>query len=569
MDAKKGAGKPVKAGDNLVAFSFHQKIPIPSYLLAIAVGKLESRKLGPRSAVWAEAPLVEMAAADFSETEEFLAIGESLLGDYAWGRYDLLVLPPSFPFGGMENPTLTFVTPTILSGDKANADVVAHEIAHSWTGNLVGPQTWRDFWLNEGFTVYVERKISSRISKKGVAEFDLRAREGWSSLVDSVEQMESCGHSQWNSLSPDLGGHDPDDAFSSVPYERGFFFLYHLQDLVGSPKKFEKFVKSWIQSHANQAVTVDQFKAFFADAFPDVEVDWDLWINGEGLPPTRDLDDSLLSGPEALAANIIITGGADVKPSHIAKYTPKQVVVLLDAMLDTVRESETPLHPAVLTRIEGAFKFGSSPNCELKFRWTMIGLRSAALAAKFTTPDKVHDVVESYADFLTAGAAFAATVGRMKYTRPLYKGINAVGERGRKMAIDTFAEHCDSYHPVTRIMVATDLGLDPKWDSADLKRRLSALRRLHAAEQRIKEAEARLALSSARTESVEKRTASAEAREYYLSRVEPMAQHLESKLKRLVVEEQRMENARRKAREDSTRREQADRANFIAKLATR
>src|SRR6185436_14049891 len=138
--------------------------PIPSYLIALAAGDLAFRSLGPRSGVYAEPSVVDAAAFEFADTEPMIHAVEELYGPYRWGRYDLLVLPPSFPFGGMENPRLTFATPTILSGDRSLVNLVAHELAHSWSGNLVTNATWNDFWLNEGFTVYFERRIMEEVS---------------------------------------------------------------------------------------------------------------------------------------------------------------------------------------------------------------------------------------------------------------------------------------------------------------------------------------------------------------------------------------------------------------------
>jgi leukotriene-A4 hydrolase len=165
-------------------FTFEQKVPVPSYLVAIAVGALESRQIGPRSYVWSEKEVIDQAADEFAQTEEMLQTAESLCGPYVWGRYDLLVLPPSFPYGGMENPCLTFVTPTLLAGDRSLANVIAHEICHSWTGNLVTNHNWEHFWLNEGFTVFIERKIASRLVDEKMRHFHCIG--GWKALINSV-----------------------------------------------------------------------------------------------------------------------------------------------------------------------------------------------------------------------------------------------------------------------------------------------------------------------------------------------------------------------------------------------
>ncbi|KRT78998.1 Peptidase [Oryctes borbonicus] len=214
-------------------FSFAQDIPIPSYLIAIAVGALESRDIGPRSKVWSEKEFIEAAAYEFANTEHQLKTAEEICGPYLWGRYDLLVLPPSFPFGGMENPCLTFVTPTLLAGDRSLANVVAHEIAHSWTGNLVTNANFEHFWLNEGFTVLIERKIVGRLENAQLQDFE--AYDGLQELKDTIKRMGS--ENPLTKLVVDLKGIHPDDAFSTVPYEKGQLFLRYLEKTVGGPGK--------------------------------------------------------------------------------------------------------------------------------------------------------------------------------------------------------------------------------------------------------------------------------------------------------------------------------------------
>ena len=207
---------------------------LQSYLIAIAGGKLESRKIGPRSHVWSEREYVDKAAHDFAETEIMLQKAEDLCGPYVWGIYDILVLPPSFPYGGMENPCLTFATPTLLAGDRSLASVIAHEIAHSWTGNLVTNSNFEHFWLNEGFTVFTERKIGGRMYGEPMRHFS--AMGGWRSLKYSIDIQ---GHDNpLTALVVDLDGVDPDDAFSVVPYEKGSTFLWYLEDTVGGPGSY-------------------------------------------------------------------------------------------------------------------------------------------------------------------------------------------------------------------------------------------------------------------------------------------------------------------------------------------
>jgi leukotriene-A4 hydrolase len=244
-----------------VAFYFEQKVPIPSYLLALAVGCLEKRDISPRCAVWSEKEAADKARFEFEDTERFLAIAEEICGPYAWGRYDILLMPPSFPYGGMENPCLTFVTPTLLAGDKSLANVVAHEIAHSWMGNLVGCETWEHFWMNEGNIYLLLRVLIAVVPRfhclfgtqdlqssswqvcftslfcasprpyRFSAAMHLEAITGWNSLIGSVNAY-GCCH-KFTELHVNLKGCDPDDAFSSIPYEKGFNFLFYLESIVG------------------------------------------------------------------------------------------------------------------------------------------------------------------------------------------------------------------------------------------------------------------------------------------------------------------------------------------------
>jgi aminopeptidase N len=199
--------------------------------------------------------MVDAAAREFEDTEKMMATTEKLYGPYRWGRYDILVLPPSFPFGGMENPRLTFATPTVIAGDKSLVSLVAHELAHSWSGNLVTNATWRDFWLNEGFTTYLERRVVEALYGRHVA--DMQAVIGLNDLADSRKTLDKPGD---RTLLPDLTGRDPDDAFSTVPYEQGQLFLVFLESKFGR-EVFDLFLRKWFDEHAFQSATTEQFLA--------------------------------------------------------------------------------------------------------------------------------------------------------------------------------------------------------------------------------------------------------------------------------------------------------------------
>ena len=229
ISAVAAAGEDGGDGPSMRTFSFEQKVPVQSYLIALVVGALESHDLSERCRVWSEPQQIEASAREFGEVEEMLQAAESLLGPYVWGRYDLLVLPPSFPYGGMENPMLTFVTPTLLAGDRSLTSVVIHEITHSWTGNLVTNAGWEHFWLNEGFTVFAERKIYGAL--KGEAMRQAACIGGLDALRSSIDHF-GADHKFTRLCPPMDSATDPDDAFSSVPYEKGSNLLYYPEQLV-------------------------------------------------------------------------------------------------------------------------------------------------------------------------------------------------------------------------------------------------------------------------------------------------------------------------------------------------
>lgn len=280
--------------DTTTSYFFEQKIQIPAYLLALVVGDIVSQDISPKVRVWSERENIEDCAREFEDTGAILDAAVEVAGEYVWGRYDLLVLPPSFPYGGMENPCLTFVTPTLLAGDKSLVNVVAHEIAHSWTGNLVTNANWEHFWLNEGFTVFLERKILAKLAgpKDGEAIRQAAHLLGLNSLKYAIEVFGK--DNPLTCLKVDLDDVDPDDAFSSVPYEKGSTFLFYLETLVGGPSVFDPFLRSYIAEHAFKSITSEVFVNYFKAHFPSVAVDWEAWLKTPGMPLViPDYDDSM------------------------------------------------------------------------------------------------------------------------------------------------------------------------------------------------------------------------------------------------------------------------------------
>ncbi|KAJ3336331.1 putative leukotriene A-4 hydrolase (LTA-4 hydrolase) (Leukotriene A(4) hydrolase) [Gonapodya sp. JEL0774] len=371
-----GSGKPSPSTSRI--FYWNQPEPIPSYLIALAVGNLESREIGPRSRVWSEPEVVDAAAYEFVDTESFVRTGEDLLTPYVWGRYDVLVLPSSFPYGGMENPCLTFVTPTLLAGDRSLVDVIAHEAAHSWTGNLVTNKCWEDFWLNEGFTMYVERKIIGRLH--GEQARQLSAIVGYRHLKDDV--VDHFGETNpLTALHPDLKNRDPDDAFSAVPYEKGFALLYYLEGLMGGSEVFEAYLKHHVATFAHRSITTKDFQRCLFDHFADSKnlgggplateklesVEWDKWYNAPGMPLVGGVfDDTLAKEAEELAKkwNSLADPSSlptfTPSPSDLADFSATQKMVFLDAF-----DQYPPLPEEVLDSLELNYGLGTVRNAEI------------------------------------------------------------------------------------------------------------------------------------------------------------------------------------------------------------
>uniref|UniRef100_A0AAV1TIR4 Peptidase M1 leukotriene A4 hydrolase/aminopeptidase C-terminal domain-containing protein n=1 Tax=Peronospora matthiolae TaxID=2874970 RepID=A0AAV1TIR4_9STRA len=425
--------------------SFEQSVPIPSYLLAIVAGKLESVDLGPRSRVWAEAAVVTKAAHEFAQTEAFLAHAEEITGqEYVWKRYDLVCLPPSFPYGGMENPCLTFVTPTLLAGDRSLADVVAHEISHSWTGNLVTNHSWNDFWLNEGWTMWLERKIQTRIAQDPKA-YDLKAAMGLRDLVEAVEEFGP--EHPYTALVPNTDGIDPDDVFSSIPYEKGFNFLHYLSTVVGGHDVFDKFAQAYIQAFKFKTVTSAEFRAFFEQYFAEQpealsKVDWEAWYHSPGMPPVANkFDTTLTSQATNLGEQMTASGDPDTwtgaSQDVLKKWPTSLWILLLDTLL--LKQQCATFTCAHLDAIDSFthHHLTTTHNSELRFRWYTLLLRSGDLRSL----DKTVEMLKEQ--------------GRMKFVRPLFRDLCTA--LGAAQAEAVFADCKSLYHPIAAKMIQRDI----------------------------------------------------------------------------------------------------------------
>uniref|UniRef100_A0A1I7TXC0 Leuk-A4-hydro_C domain-containing protein n=1 Tax=Caenorhabditis tropicalis TaxID=1561998 RepID=A0A1I7TXC0_9PELO len=428
MSAIGHGSKPSECGKRIV-FSFKQPVSIPSYLLAIVVGHLERKDISERCAVWAEPSQAEASLYEFAETEKILKVAEDVAGPYVWGRYDLVVLPATFPFGGMENPCLTFITPTLLAGDRSLVNVIAHEISHSWTGNLVTNFSWEHFWLNEGFTVFLERKIHGKMF--GELERQFESECGFEeALVRTVNDVFGPEH-EYTKLVQNLGNADPDEAFSSIPYEKGSALLFTIEQALGDNDRFEKFLRSYIQKFSYKSVSTEEWKEYLYDVFSDKKIildniDWNLWLHKSGLPPKPHYDSTLMKACKELAAKWTTEGSETPTDGEIfAKMSNSQKLAVIDA----IRVNKGTFGDR-MPELTATYKLDQAKNAELKFSWLMLGLEN------------------KWTPIVDASLAFALSVGRMKYCKPIYRSLFCWSAT-RDRAISQFKANIPNMHPIT------------------------------------------------------------------------------------------------------------------------
>jgi leukotriene-A4 hydrolase len=401
-------------------FRFRMPQPIPPYLIALAVGSLEKRDLSPRSAVWAEPETVDAAAYEFAEVEAMIARAEELFGPYDWERYDMLVLPPSFPYGGMENPRMTFLTPTLLAGDRSLVDVVAHELAHSWTGNLVTNADMEHFWLNEGFTVWAERRLLEALHGEDAAILSWAIGE--KALEESLSRFGT--GSPLTRLRTELLGTDPDEAFSSIPYEKGARFVALLERAAGR-ERFDAFMRQYMGRHRFTSITTEQFLVFLAERLPGVadEVNAHAWLYEPGIPanapvfrsPRKDALVDLASAFER---------GARPTAAEAAAWSPAELLVYLQNLPRRMAHDDC-------AGLDRALALTTRGNYEILVEWLTIAAGS------------------DYQPALPRLREVLLKVGRMKYLRPLYGALGA-SPRTRAFAREVFAAAAPRYHQLSR-----------------------------------------------------------------------------------------------------------------------
>ena len=403
-------------------YDFTMPQPIPSYLIALAIGDLQFKAMGERTGVYAEPALLDAAAEEFEDTESMLEVTEQTYGAYSWDRYDLLILPPSFPFGGMENPRLSFITPTVIAGDKSLVSLIAHELAHSWSGNTVTNATWRDLWLNEGFTTYLTYRIMEMVY--GHDRYRKEAVLGYQDLTEDVAALPENDEI----LAIDLRGRNPDDVFSNIPYEKGALFLRELEQKVGRAE-FDKFLVNYFQHFAFKSITTDEFVAYLdktlladhADKLDKARIQ--EWIFTPGIPagapvPTSDAFELIDQ-----ARSHFLAGEVPASSINTQSWTVHEWLYFLNNMPEALTDAQ-------LAALDEAFNLTQSSNNEIAHSWLMIAVNN--------NYEPAYERLYSY----------LVSIGRNKLVKPLYQALSQT-EEGKAFAKKAFEEAKPGYHPLT------------------------------------------------------------------------------------------------------------------------
>ena len=400
-------------------YTFVMDQPIPSYLLALAVGDVEFRSVGEHTGVYATPNLIDAAEYEFSEMEDLLVAAESLYGKYAWERYDLLVLPSAFPFGGMENPRLTFATPTIIAGDRSLVSLVAHELAHSWSGNLVTNSTWDDFWLNEGFTVYFEQRIMEAVYGRDISE--MLASLSYRGLVNELSDLSPND----THLRLHLKGRNPDDGMTAIAYDKGFLFLRMVEETVGR-SQFDAFLSEYFTKHAFKVMDTDNFIEYLEGTLLKDEATRDTvnltaWIDGAGLPDNCPKIQSNRIENVDIAVENWASGNLATSDLLWNDWLYQERYRFLKSIPSSV-------NVAKLDELNSTFNISSTGNNEVLFAW----LEQAVLKGHEASYDRLE--------------TFLINVGRRKFLTPLYKALLDTDQTN--MALSIYKKARPNYHSV-------------------------------------------------------------------------------------------------------------------------
>ncbi|MFA6151360.1 MAG: M1 family metallopeptidase [Chitinophagaceae bacterium] len=422
MAVMSASGNPQQANDSGI-YHFDMEKAIPAYLLALAVGDIRFEKVDERTGVYAEPEMIQKVRYEFADMGKMVTTAESLYGPYRWGRYDVIVLPPGFPIGGMENPKLTFCTPTVIAGDRSLVNLIAHELAHNWSGNLVTNATWDDIWMNEGFTVYFERRISEAMNDKTYV--DMLWELGYQDLEAEVEEFGKDSKETW--LKQDLKGKDADEGLSDIPYEKGALFLWLLEQNVGR-EKFDIFLKQYFSEHAFQTITTEKFLSYLdknlikGDSALYKKLNINAWVYGPGIPanaPRADMDRFEKVNTER---------------SKFLKDNNAKLLVTKNwtthEWLHFLRKMPGPLKESQMQSLDEAFNFTNAKNSEIADLWFILSIASDYKTA-YPQMDK-----------------FLSVTGRQKFILPLYEEMTQTGKR--EMAINLYKKYRANYHPLAQ-----------------------------------------------------------------------------------------------------------------------
>jgi leukotriene-A4 hydrolase len=420
MSAENGSEK---TADGIYSFKMDQ--PISSYLMALTIGDLEYQSLGRNCGVYAEPNMVEKCVWEFNDMQSMIDSAEELYGKYVWDQYDVVVLPPSFPFGGMENPRLTFATPTIIAGDRSLVALIAHELAHSWSGNLVTNETWNDFWLNEGFTVYFEQRIMEKIYGKPYEE--MQTKLGMGELKHTIERLTSADNADDTHLYLELDGRNPDDGLTDIAYEKGRFFLQTIERTVGR-EPFDAFLKKYFTENAFKSMNTAKFEAYLdehllkGDSTLYAKIQPKAWIYGPGLPSNAPVPQSAeLEKVETEILNFM--NGDQASGLKIDKWTTHHWLYFLRGLKDKLDINQ-------VAELDNAFDLTNSGNNEILCDWFQ------------------HCIAVNYQPAYPSLERFLTSVGRRKFLSPLY-GDLVKTEEGKVWAQRVYDIAKPGYHAVS------------------------------------------------------------------------------------------------------------------------
>ncbi len=421
MSAENASTAGEKDSAGLSVFRFRMRNPIPPYLFALAVGDIDFRAIGPDAGVLAEPSVLDRAANEFAEVNQMMNAAEKLYGPYRWGRYDILVLPPSFPFGGMENPMLTFATPTVLAGDRSLVSLVAHELAHSWSGNLVTNATWDDIWINEGFTTYLEARIMEELRGKPYA--DMLRQLGRRDLQKTVDETDSAKIADTH-LHLDLAGRDPDDGLSDIAYEKGSAFLQTIESVVGR-QRLDLYLRSYFDRHAFKPMTsewlLEDLRKNLLTPGEAARADLDAWVYGPGIPANvPPVQSQTLAAVDSQVTRW--KNGAAASALQTSSWSTQEWLHFLGALPDTIPAAR-------LAELDRQFRLSSGRNAEILQTWLVTAIKNR------------------YEPAFPALDRFLTSQGRRKFLTPLYTELMKT-PWGRTMALDIYRRARPTYHSV-------------------------------------------------------------------------------------------------------------------------